>query len=78
MTLRREQSNPESQAADASRSAQARYPIAYGRRPDLGERIVAAARVAAAMHLTGSALIADDEAAIRALEARESSRESHR
>ena len=42
-------------------------------RPSLGERIIAAARVAAAMHLTEAVLISADEAAILALESTEAS-----
>jgi|GEM_PF-4260468 len=49
------------------------HPIAFASRPSLGERIIAAARVAAAMHMTGSALIEADEAAIDALDSREAS-----
>lgn len=78
MTLRTEQSIPDSTPARAGRSAAPRHPIAFDSRPSLGERIVAAARVASAMHLTGAALIAADEAAIRALESREPSREHNR
>jgi hypothetical protein len=90
MTLRTERynpaSNPESTtdstmnstSARASRSDPSHSPIAFDFRPSLGERIVAAARVAAAMHLTGAALIAADEAALRALESRAPTREPTR
>ncbi len=69
MTVRTEQVDP-----TASRPAT--HPIRFSEagRASLGERIVAAARVASAMHLTGAALIAADEDAIRALEARETTK----
>jgi len=65
MTVRTKDVEP---AADLQQA----HPIRFGEagRATLGERIVAAARVASAMHLTGAALIAADEDAIRALEAR--------
>lgn len=68
MTVRTEQS---AHSSERDHETAAAHPIRFGRRPSLGERIVAAARVASAMHLTGSALIAADEAAIRALESGE-------
>lgn len=72
MTLRTEQSVTEFQNATASRTVPVRSPIAFEAQSTLGDRIIAAARAAAAMHLTGAALISADEAAILALDSRES------
>ena len=72
MTLRTEQIYDERICTDLAAGSMmgAAVPIRFrdaGTRPSLGERIVAAARVASAMHLTGAALISADEAAILAL-----------
>lgn len=74
MNLRPNQFQSASLSGEASRAVPARYPIRFemrDNRPSLGERIIAAARVAAAMHLTEAVLISADEAAILALESTE-------
>ncbi|MCB9838824.1 MAG: hypothetical protein H6813_05755 [Phycisphaeraceae bacterium] len=75
MTLRTDRF---SSNVEADRDSHPGHPIAFNHRPSLGERIIAAARVAAAMHLTGAALIAADEAALAALDARDAARDSSR
>jgi len=72
MTPSARQSVTEIRNSTASPTVPVRSPIAFESHASLGDRIIAAARAAAAMHLTGAALISADEAAILALDSRES------